>query len=550
MRKRSNNSFGRCRLLLGGAMVAASVVAFPVPGYSLPAAQKQAAAVITGEIVDNNGEPLIGATVMLKGGSVGASTDIDGRFSINVPVGSTLMVSYVGYRSKEVKAESGSMKIMLDEDSALLDEVVVVGYGTQKKATMTGAVTVVGSQQLEDKGTLASPVQAMQGQVPGVIVTRSNSAPGEEGWNMKIRGSVSKNGGDPLVIIDGVEYEGVGALNQINPSDIESMNILKDAAASIYGSKAAGGVVLITTKKGSSDRVRVDYNGSFTGKFIGNQPSGASLVDWANAQIEAYRNDGYDDTYDRIRWCQMMIEYKDQYFDFDHVKNPINMFGDTADLTFFDTDWNDILWGNSWSTSHDLAVSGGNDKATYRVSAAYMYDDSNLKWGNNSNNRFNLRLNNTFKFHEKFQLTSSIALNRQDQVAPTRIGSCLTSNSAQPGFPSSTIDGKPYGWGGDWKAPNWEAELGGDNRYKAVSVNVSEAFKYDIINGLSLNATFGYNYRGNTRDKKSLAVDYYNYYNRENETCNFQKRNEQNFSFFASFFLLLFRPFKHQLNAD
>lgn len=123
--------------------MAASVVAFPVPAYSAPAAQKQATAVVTGEIVDNTGEPLIGATVMLKAGSVGASTDIDGKFSINVPVGSTLVVSYVGYRSKEVKATSDPMKIVLEEDSELLDEVVVVGYGTQKKATMTGAVTAV-----------------------------------------------------------------------------------------------------------------------------------------------------------------------------------------------------------------------------------------------------------------------------------------------------------------------------------------------------------------------------------------------------------------------
>lgn len=512
MSKRISDILQWRKPLFGGLVVASLVIASPAPLFAAGAETSQAtSATAKGTVVDEAGEPLIGATIAVKGTTMGATTDLDGNFSVQAPIGATLIIRYVGYATQEVKFTGQPLEIKLGEESALLNELVVVGYGTQKKATMTGAVTVVGSQQLEDKGTLSSPVQAMQGQVPGVIITRSNTAPGEEGWNMKIRGSVSKNNSDPLVIIDGVEYEGVGALNQLNSSDIESMNILKDAAASIYGSKAAGGVVLITTKKGVADRVRVDYNGSFTGKFIGNQPRPARLVDWANAQIDAYRNDGYDDSYDRIKWCKMMIEYKDQYFNFDHVANPINMFGDTADLTFFDTDWNDILWGNSWSTSHDLAVSGGNDKATYRVSAAYMYDDSNLKWGNNSNNRFNIRLNNTFKFHKKFQLVSSIAVNRQDQVAPTRIGSCLTSATAQPGFPSSTIDGKPYGWGGGWKAPNWEAELGGDNNYKALSVNVSEAFKYDIINGLSLNATFGYNYRGNTRDKKSLAVDYYNY---------------------------------------
>lgn len=493
------------------AILAGGGTALSASASAAPQAQVASQRTVKGTVVDATGEPLIGATVMIPGTTTGTSTDLDGNFTIKVGDAKEIQVSYIGYQTMKVAVNGQTeLKIVMQEDSSVLDEVVVVGYGTQKKATMTGAVSVVGEKQLQDKGSLASPVQAMQGQVPGVIITRSNSAPGEEGWNMKIRGSVSKNASEPLVIIDGVEYEGVGALNQINPNDIATMNILKDAAASIYGSKAAGGVVLITTKKGSADRVRVDYNGSFTAKFIGNQPSSMRIVDWANAQIEAYRNDGYDDSYNRIQWCKMMIEYKDQYFDFDHVKNPIDMFSDTADLTFFDTDWNDILWGNSWSTSHDLAVSGGSEKASYRVSAAYMYDDSNLKWGKNNNNRFNLRLNNTFKFHERFSLTSSIAVNRQDQVSPTLIGQALTSSTAQPGFPSSTKDGKPYGWG-TWTSPNWAAELGGENKYKAVSVNVSEAFKYDIINGLSLNATFGYNYRGNTRDKKTESVTYYNY---------------------------------------
>ncbi len=171
---------------------------------------------------------------MVPGTTNGASTDLDGNFSIRVGSANEIQVSYIGYKTVKVSVKgTDTVKVVMTEDSSVLDEVVVVGYGTQKKATMTGAVTVVGSQQLEDKGTLASPVQAMQGQVPGVIVTRSNTAPGEEGWNMQIRGSVSKNAADPLVIIDGIEYEGVGALNQINPCVIESMNILKDAAASI-----------------------------------------------------------------------------------------------------------------------------------------------------------------------------------------------------------------------------------------------------------------------------------------------------------------------------
>lgn len=238
---------------------------------------------VTGVVLDETGEPLIGATVMVKGTTNGATTDLDGNFSIKASKGATLVVSYVGYNSQEVKATSGNMNIKLKPNDQVLDELVVVGYGVQKKASMTGSVTVVNDEKLQDKGALASPVEALQGQVPGVIITRSSSAPGEENWDMKIRGSVSKNNSAPLVIIDGIEYEGVGALNQLNPSDIESMNILKDAAASIYGSKAAGGVVLITTKKGKDDQVRVEYNGSYTHKFVGNTPKTMSIDEWADA---------------------------------------------------------------------------------------------------------------------------------------------------------------------------------------------------------------------------------------------------------------------------
>lgn len=193
-------------------------------------------------------EPLTGASVFCDATKTGAATDIDGNFTITVPEGSMLSISYVGFRPAEVKAEA-EMTIYLSEDSEMLDEVVVVGYGTQKKATMTGAVAVVGADALTNKGNLSSPVQALQGQVPGVIITRNSTAPGDESWGMKLRGAVSKNNADPLIIIDGIEYESVNDLRLINPSDIESMNFLKDAAASIYGSKAAGGVVIITTKR-------------------------------------------------------------------------------------------------------------------------------------------------------------------------------------------------------------------------------------------------------------------------------------------------------------
>lgn len=220
---------------------------------------------VKGTVVDATGEPVIGASVLMKGTTMGTITDIDGNFTLSNVKPGILVVSYIGYKANEVNVNgSAPVKIVLTEDSELLDEVVVVGYGMQKKATMTGSVTVVNDKMLESKGTMSSPVQALQGQVPGVIITRSSTAPGDESWNMSLRGAVSKNTTAPLVIIDGVEYESVNELRLLNPSDIESMNFLKDASASIYGSKAAGGVILVTTKKAKEGKVQVEYNGSVT----------------------------------------------------------------------------------------------------------------------------------------------------------------------------------------------------------------------------------------------------------------------------------------------
>ncbi|MFG6411836.1 MAG: SusC/RagA family TonB-linked outer membrane protein, partial [Bacteroides acidifaciens] len=431
---------------------------------------------VKGTVVDATGEPVIGASVLMKGTTMGTITDIDGNFTLSNVKPGILVVSYIGYKANEVNVNgSAPVKIVLTEDSELLDEVVVVGYGMQKKATMTGSVTVVNDKMLESKGTMSSPVQALQGQVPGVIITRSSTAPGDESWNMSLRGAVSKNTTAPLVIIDGVEYESVNELRLLNPSDIESMNFLKDASASIYGSKAAGGVILVTTKKAKEGKVQVEYNGSVTAKFIGLSPDLMSLGEWASALMEARTNDGYNDDDIWMRYAKMALAYKNQYINLDNTTNPFNGFTDVADFVFFDTDWQDIMWGTAASTQHELAVSGGSDASRYRLSLGYMFDDSNLKWGNNNNNRYNLRLTNSFKLSSRASIESVIAYNRQDQVAPTQIGSALSTGVQQPGFPSATADGKPYAWG-TWGGPNWFCELGGDNKLKVSAINISETF--------------------------------------------------------------------------
>lgn len=519
MSKKCNDFLSWRTPVYGGILAATLAVAVPSHAYAAPlSAAVTNSAVVTGQVVDETGEPLIGASVIVKGEKVGATCDIDGNFSIKAPQGATLIVSYVGFLTQEVKVDGNNLSIVLKENNEVLNEVVVVGYGTQKKATMTGSVAVVDDKALSNKGTLSSPVQAIQGQVPGVIVTRSSSAPGDESWNMTLRGAVSANTAAPLVIIDGVEYESINELRLINPSDIESMNFLKDASASIYGSKAAGGVILITTKKAAAGKVKVDYNGSFTYKHIGLSAEMLSLEQWADGILAASANDGAGPNDTWVRYAQLAKRYKNSWI----KGNPLNM-SNVDEMVFFDTDWQDVMWGDSWSTQHELSVSGGTEKNTYRFSLGYMYDDSNLKWGNNHNQRVNLRLNNTMKLAENFTLQSVIAYNRQDQVAPTQIGAALTVNSAQPGFPTSTATGKPYAWGRDWRTPNWLVELGGDNKLKVNAVNISETLRYDIIDGLSANAVLGYNHSEATRDTKSLPIDFFQYDDTPETTFPLQK---------------------------
>ena len=251
------------RRILFSTVVASALLAGGSQTVFADAGEVQAvlqAGAIKGKIVDSNGDPVIGANVMVKGTTNGTITDIDGNFVLNNVSGGTLTISFIGYKTLEIPVKGTNLaRIVMHEDTEVLDEVVVVGYGTMKKESLTGSVAVVDQKIFKDKGTVANPLQAMQGQVPGLRITRSSAAPGEEGWGISIRGAVSKNSTEPLLIIDGVPASGVSEMAQLNTADIESINFLKDASAAIYGSKAAGGVILVTTKKAKGGKPRVEY---------------------------------------------------------------------------------------------------------------------------------------------------------------------------------------------------------------------------------------------------------------------------------------------------
>ena len=463
---------------------------------------------VNGKVVDASNEPLIGVTVMVDGQqSAGTVTDFDGNYTIKAASNANLKFSYIGYQDQKIAVGGRTtIDVKMKEDSELLQEVVVVGFGTQKKESLTGAVTVVDSKAFEGKGSLSSPLEALQGQVAGVMITRSSSAPGEEGWSMKLRGSVSKNSGGPLVIIDGV----AGDMGSINAADIESINFLKDGSAAIYGSRAADGVVIITTKKGKEGKVKINYTGSLTIKTPGLQPETMSLDEWADGLKQTLENDNSTSNV-WYTYAQLAKQYNGRYIDLSQSANPFGSaaFTDVSDFVFSDVDWLGGLFGNAYNQEHNLSVSGGTDKNSYRISLGYNYDGSNLQYGNNSNKRFNVRFNDTYKFTKKLSLQSSIAYFRKQQVTPTRIAAALTTSLPQPGLPMAAINGNPYAWG-TWGSPVAKVEDGGDKTSAVSRIDISETLNYDINDWLTANINLGYNTADKMVDEVQNPISFYN----------------------------------------
>lgn len=462
---------------------------------------------IKGTVVDATNEPLIGVTVQVVGQQGGTVTDLDGKYTIKAPAGASLKFSYIGYNDQIIPVAGKSViDVTMAEDAAQLQEVVVVGFGTQKKESLTGAVTVVDAKAFEGKGSLSSPLEALQGQVAGVLITRSSSAPGEEGWDMKLRGSVSKNSGGPLVIVDGV----AGDINSINSNDIETINFLKDGSAAIYGSRAADGVVIITTKKGKEGKVKVNYNGSMTLKTPGLQPETMSLTEWADGLMQCLQNDNNKSSV-WYTYAQLAKQYQGSYIDLSTSANPFGSaaFTDVSDFVFSDVDWLGGLFGNAHNMEHNVNVSGGSDKHSYRISLGYNYDGSNLKYGNNSNKRFNFRLNDTYKFTKNLSLQSSIGYFRKEQVTPTLISAALTTSLPQPGLPMAALNGKPYAWG-TWGSPVAKVEDGGDKTNSISRIDISETLNYDITPWLTANVNIGYNTSDKMVDEVQNSIQYYN----------------------------------------
>jgi len=476
-------------------------------------------------------DPLPGVTVKISGTSIGTQTDASGKFHISANPNAKLTFSIIGYATRVVTVdESAVVNIQLAATKNDLNEVVVVGYGTEKKATVTGAIATVSSKVFEDRGPVNNPLESLQGQVAGVIVTRTSAQPGRENWNFQIRGAASVNPQDPLIILDGVALSSNAELNTINPNDIENMSFLKDASASIYGARAAYGVVLITTKRAKAGKMQIKYDGQVSEKLLGLVPHLVNDKQWGAGLQQALINDNYGIAPTNYLWYQLALLAQNPpasgYIDITQLPGyagsangvlyngtPLPSFGDVKDFTFFNTNMEKILWGNTTSQQHNLSFSGRSDKSGYYVSLGYEDDGSPLRYGTNGSQRYNLRLNHDYNFSDKIKLETNISLEKNDIQQPSLLsasGYSALSNYSQPGLPAFTSQGQPYAWGTVYSPPGMLRD-GGANREYDNRVIINSTFSYNFAKHLTFTATTGYNDYFQDIRVDTKQVQYYNY---------------------------------------
>lgn len=376
--------------------------------------------VIKGQVVDDKGETVIGATVMLKGTQEGSITDIDGNFSLKGQVGSVLTISYVGFSPLEVKVTKlEGNRFVLKEDAQVLDEVVVVGMDKQKRNTITAAVATVNEKAIVNR-PVSDLTSALQGNVAGLNFASdatSSGVGGETGAEIKfnIRGIGSINGGDPYVLVDGVEQ----SMQNVNPADIASISVLKDASASaVYGARAAYGVVLVTTKSGKKEKTRVTYRGTVGFSSPINMPEMMNSLEFAH-----YVNERNDNMGVKHLFSDRLIEKMEGF-----MANPYSAefpgvepnqqgtgWAGSQDAVYANTDWFDYYFKKSAIRhSHNLNITGGSDKFNYYVGMGYTYqeglldkvEDNLSKY--NVNTKFQITANEWLKFNFNNNMTLNI----------------------------------------------------------------------------------------------------------------------------------------------
>lgn len=362
-----------------------------------PAQNKNNPKKISGVVLDATGLPIIGANVIVKGTTTGSITNLDGAFSLEVPEGSVLQISYIGYLTKEipVKGNNTNFDIQLMDDTQALEEVVVVGYGSQKKVNVIGSIASVDSKALEARA-VPDVSNMLTGQLSGVTITQESGNPGQDAGTIRVRGVGSFGATpSPLVLVDGLP----GSLSDLTPTDIEQISVLKDASSSaIYGSRAANGVILVTTKKGKEGKARIIYNGSVGMSQATELPELARSYEYAEYYNMAIGKETYTP--------EMIQKYRDGS-DPDNYANEMYL--------------EDLLGGHALQTKHELSASGGTEKIQYMASLGYLHQDGLLD--NNYYNRYNARVNLNAELAKNLKLSVRLSGMASDRHEPSTPGS-------------------------------------------------------------------------------------------------------------------------------
>lgn len=458
---------------------------------------------VSGTVVDNNGEPVIGASVIQKGTSKGAVTDLDGHFSVKVPQGATLTISYIGFSTQDVKA-APNLQIKLTENSKELSEVVVTGYQVQRKADLTGAVSVVKTEGITTSPD-ADPMKSLQGKVAGMTITDTGSPSGTA--TVRIRGIGSFNSSqDPLFIVDGVPM--TGSLNTLNNNDIESMQVLKDAAsASIYGSRAANGVIIITTKHGKkSDKINVDFSTNLTAQFYTSQ-SKMKLLDtkgYATAMAQAALNDGLDpvayasnyglslDASQGIGitvWNPATSQYQN------YTVNGLydGYINSKRTMVCSDTDWVDAISRTGFSQNYNVALSRATDKGSALFSVGYKNNSGILKYTDFQS--ISARMNSSFNVNKYVSVGENFTLSYTKQVDSAPMENALKMS---PTVPVYEVDGTtfagPVGGMSDRQNPLRELYQNKDNHLDYWKLFGNAYIDIKPMKGLVFRSNFGIDY--------------------------------------------------------
>lgn len=465
---------------------------------------------VTGTVFDEQGQPLIGAAVQVKGvQNVGTVTDLNGHFSLSAPAKCVLQFSYIGYISQEISVTSqnrGNLSIILKEDRQQLEEVVVVGYGTQKKATVTGSIASVKGAEIM-KSPEANLTNSLVGRMPGLIANQRSGEPGSDHSDILIRGKATFGDTQPLFVIDGVANRW-GNIDRLNPSDIETMTILKDASAAIYGSQAANGVILVTTKRGKSGKPTITYDGSFSLSQNTRTPK----------LMNAYQYMVYDDEinaadYPNDPTKQIYRDIKGQYLN-----------GTNDRRLWDDTDWMGVVFQRTApKTQHSISISGGNDRVKYYLSGAFLYQkpcykDTKFNFSTNQ-----LRSNIDAKVTENFTVSLELATREEIRNESNYQTSDLFKEafSAYPFLPDYYENGLP-GPGISWGNNIALMAQGETGYYKVRDFYVNSKIGFDlkmpwITKGLYFNGYVAFD-KQFRKEKTQMGMWHAYQYNQETDT--------------------------------